>query len=139
MGLEICLNKFSPAKAGYLCLYRSQRDFLFANREWVQPPPVKVSWDAEIEMELKRKKETKRRPPASAGSVELPAPVVSAAALTSAARPAASAVQKASPREAQSLAAPPAPAKTSAAHDLLGLGAFVFRLANNRLHLHSIR
>lgn len=90
-------------------------------KEWVQPPPVKVSWDAEIEMELKRKKETKRRPPASAGSVELPAPVVSAAALTSAARPAASAVQKASPREAQSLAAPPAPAKTSAAHDLLGL------------------
>ena len=27
----------------------------YVAREWVCPPPVKVSWDAEIEMELKRK------------------------------------------------------------------------------------
>nr|CAG4634802.1 EOG090X06Q2 [Alona affinis] len=67
-------------------------------KEWVCPPPLKVSWDAEIEMEIKRKKEAKRKiggasgsspsgtmvelPPArSPAQVELPAPVkVSSAA-----------------------------------------------------------
>nr|CAG4643224.1 EOG090X06Q2 [Ilyocryptus agilis] len=37
-------------------------------REWVCPPPLKVSWDAEIEMELKRKKEAKRKIGGSTGS-----------------------------------------------------------------------
>nr|CAG4636192.1 EOG090X06Q2 [Eubosmina coregoni] len=57
-------------------------------KEWVCPPPVKVSWDAEIEMELKRKKEAKRKTGGGSGSlsaeisqptpvaIEPPAPVV---------------------------------------------------------------
>nr|CAG4647069.1 EOG090X06Q2 [Megafenestra aurita] len=44
-------------------------------KEWVCPPPVKVSWDAEIEMELKRKKDAKRKTNGSpAAPVELPNP-----------------------------------------------------------------
>nr|CAG4641715.1 EOG090X06Q2 [Eurycercus lamellatus] len=45
-------------------------------KEWVCPPPLKVSWDAEIELELKRKKEAKRKVGAGspASFVELPAP-----------------------------------------------------------------
>nr|CAG4646278.1 EOG090X06Q2 [Macrothrix elegans] len=44
-------------------------------KEWVCPPPVKISWDAEIELELKRKKEAKRKlngSPAASNSVDLP-------------------------------------------------------------------
>lgn len=84
---------------------------------------MKVSWDAEIEMEMKRKKEAKRKVLGGPGSspsgstVELPAarsrPTESSSSQST---KEASAVQ-------QLAAEPPAPAKvSSAAQDLLGLG-----------------
>ena len=92
------------------------------------PPPLKVSWDAEIEMEIKRKKEAKRKVGGASGSspsgniVELPAarsrPVESASG-QSASKEVSGAHQPAPQLE------PPAPVKvSSAAQDLLGLGRF---------------
>nr|CAG4650173.1 EOG090X06Q2 [Sida crystallina] len=99
-------------------------------KEWVQPPPVKVSWDAEIEMEIKRKKEAKRKGGASPGSVELPAAPSSGssgARSTSANSSAVASIAKPLPpvssaqqnKELQ----PPVTAKpqSSASQDLLGL------------------
>nr|CAG4637030.1 EOG090X06Q2 [Ceriodaphnia reticulata] len=82
-------------------------------KEWVCPPPVKVSWDAEIEMEMKRKKEAKRKTNGSpAAPVELPNPSLPA------------------PVEASL----PAPTKiSSAAQDLLGLDTVVSNSAGNDL------
>nr|CAG4644811.1 EOG090X06Q2 [Leptodora kindtii] len=76
-------------------------------KEWVPTPTSKVSWDAEIEMELKRKKEAKRKGGCSPGSVELPAP------------PPASAPQPT--KETQLSGPPPVVKPGSAVHDLLGL------------------
>lgn len=92
-------------------------------REWVCPPPLKISWDAEIELELKRKKEAKRKVSNSGAAIELQ---------TSAGRPRA----EGSPSSSPSLSAKespinskapmpiekPAPKISSAAQDLLGLG-----------------
>nr|CAG4643976.1 EOG090X06Q2 [Lepidurus arcticus] len=49
-------------------------------REWVPPPPVKVSWDAEIEADIKRKKEVKRK--AASSVIELPAHVTTPSSST---------------------------------------------------------
>lgn len=91
-------------------------------KEWVCPPPLKISWDAEIELELKRKKEAKRKVSNSGAAIELQ---------TSAGRPRA----EGSPSSSPSLSAKespinskapmpiekPAPKISSAAQDLLGL------------------
>nr|CAG4642528.1 EOG090X06Q2 [Evadne anonyx] len=69
-------------------------------KEWVCPPPLKISWDAEIEMELKRKKESKRKISNSGAAIELQ---------SSPGRPSPLPVEK------------PAPKLSSAAQDLLGL------------------
>jgi len=93
-------------------------------REWVCPPPVKISWDAEIELELKRKKEAKRKMSNTGTGIELQ---------TSSGRPRAEGSPSSSPSlsakesPSNSIKAPapiekPAPKISSAAQDLLGLG-----------------
>nr|CAG4637797.1 EOG090X06Q2 [Chydorus sphaericus] len=75
-------------------------------KEWVCPPPLKISWDAEIELEMKRKKEAKRKVGAgspSTGSVELPA---------------------ASTQPPPPVELPPPVKASSASQDLLGLDGF---------------
>ena len=90
----------------------------------MQPPPVKISWDAEMEMELKKKRDAKRSGGApSAGSVEIPSPSSSAGrngaklAAAEVAAPAAKPV----PTAGQPVTVAK-PATSSAVHDLLGLG-----------------
>jgi hypothetical protein len=91
---------------------------------------VKVSWDAEIEMEMKRKKEAKRKTngspattlefPTNQASSRTPRPAESTSTISSTSSPAVKEVSLPAPIEVPSL---PAPTKTSsAAQDLLGLG-----------------
>lgn len=98
-------------------------------KEWVCPPPVKVSWDAEIEMEMKRKKEAKRKTngspattldfPSTQASLRTPRTTESASTSSSASSLAVKEVSLPAPVEVPSL---PASTKTSsAAQDLLGL------------------
>lgn len=74
-------------------------------------------------MELKRKKEAKRKGGCSPGSVELPAPVSTTRARTATAeaKPPASAPQPT--KETQLSGPPPVVKPGSAVHDLLGLGS----------------
>nr|CAG4649351.1 EOG090X06Q2 [Scapholeberis mucronata] len=95
-------------------------------KEWVCPPPVKVSWDAEIEMELKRKKDSKAKTNGSSPfPVELPNPSCSRSR-PSEATPTSSG-SSASAKEPAPVEQPlPAPTKTSsAAQDLLGLDTVI--------------
>lgn len=97
----------------------------YVAREWVCPPPVKVSWDAEIEMELKRKKEAKRKTGGGSGgspsAVELPSNSSSVSSVS--ARPSASSALKEISQPTPVAIDPPAPVvkASSAAQDLLGL------------------
>lgn len=95
-------------------------------REWVQPPPVKVSWDAEIELEMKRKKEAKRKANGSpASAVELPAASSTRSRPSEAPAPVTSSLTALASKESSQaieVTLPP-PAKPSlASQDLLGLG-----------------
>lgn len=114
----------------YLILIFFAITVFFILREWVCPPPVKVSWDAEIEMEMKRKKEAKRKTngspattlefPTNQASSRTPRPAESTSTISSTSSPAVKEVSLPAPIEVPSL---PAPTKTSsAAQDLLGLG-----------------
>ena len=99
-------------------------------REWVCPPPVKVSWDAEIELELKWKKEAKRKTSNNSNVIDLH----NSAARS---RPADSS-PSASPSNSLKESPPvlktpvpvekPAPKISSAAQDLLGLGLVHFNI-----------
>jgi len=92
-------------------------------KEWICPPPVKVSWDAEIELELKWKKEAKRKTSNNSNVIDLH----NSAARS---RPADSS-PSASPSNSLKESPPvlktpvpvekPAPKISSAAQDLLGL------------------
>nr|CAG4640879.1 EOG090X06Q2 [Eulimnadia texana] len=92
-------------------------------KEWVAPPPVKVSWDAEIEFELKQKKEAKRKAsnsPSSTG-VSLPAPVATTKPASAVPKPEPSPIPSAV-KETPSMSGPAATAAVSTpSHDLLGL------------------
>nr|CAH0105592.1 unnamed protein product [Daphnia galeata] len=110
-------------------------------KEWVCPPPVKVSWDAEIEMEMKRKKEAKRKTngspattlefPTNQASSRTPRPAESTSTISSTSSPAVKEVSLPAPIEVPSL---PAPTKTSsAAQDLLGLDTAINSSSGNDL------
>ena len=105
----------------------------YVAREWVCPPPVKVSWDAEIEMELKRKKEAKRKTGGGSGgspsAVELPSNSSSVSSVS--ARPSASSALKEISQPTPVAIDPPAPVvkASSAAQDLLGLGIMLIFLS----------
>jgi len=91
-------------------------------KEWVCPPPLKISWDAEIELELKRKKEAKRKMSNGGPAIELQ---------TSAGRPRAEGSPSSSPslsaKESPVISKTPVPIEkpaskiSSAAQDLFGL------------------
>lgn len=94
---------------------------------------MKVSWDAEIEMEMKRKKEAKRKTngspattldfPSTQASLRTPRTTESASTSSSASSLAVKEVSLPAPVEVPSL---PASTKTSsAAQDLLGLGILI--------------
>ena len=90
----------------------------------MSPPPLKVSWDAEIELELKRKKEAKRKTNNSPSAVELPPSRSRPTESPPTASPSSS-VKEIAPLPADTSA----PVKvSSAAQDLLGLGKI---LVNN--------
>ncbi|XP_046437067.1 stromal membrane-associated protein 1-like [Daphnia pulex] len=110
-------------------------------KEWVCPPPVKVSWDAEIEMEMKRKKEAKRKTngspattlefPPSQSSSRTPRTAESTSTISSTSSSAVKEVSLPAPIEVPSL---PAPTKTSsAAQDLLGLDTAINSSTGNDL------
>lgn len=88
------------------------------------PPPLKISWDAEIELEMKRKKEAKRKVGAgspSTGSVELPAGRSRAAEAAPQ-----SVTPKANTQPPPPVELPPPVKASSASQDLLGLGILPF-------------
>ena len=98
---------------------------------------MKVSWDAEIEKEMKGKKEAKRKTngspattlefPPSQPSSRTPRTAESTSTISSTSSSAVKEVSLPAPIEVPSL---PAPTKTSsAAQDLLGLGRFYFYYA----------
>lgn len=110
-------------------------------KEWVCPPPVKVSWDAEIEMEMKRKKEAKRKTngspattlefPTNQSSSRTPRTAESTSTISSTSSSAVKEVSLPAPIEVPSL---PAPTKTSsAAQDLLGLDTAINSSTGNDL------
>ncbi|XP_046638485.1 stromal membrane-associated protein 1-like [Daphnia pulicaria] len=110
-------------------------------KEWVCPPTVKVSWDAEIEMEMKGKKEAKRKTnespattlefPPSQPSSRTPRTAESTSTISSTSSSAVKEVNLPAPIEVPSL---PAPTKTSsAAQDLLGLDTAINSSTGNDL------